>query len=55
MQDALQAKEAVVAYRLPEDELFSAPDLKGLALPALYDYALVIKDAKASTRIASVR
>lgn len=55
VQDALQAKEAVVAYRLPEDELFSAPDLKGLALPALYDYALVIKDAKASTRIASVR
>lgn len=55
VQDALQAKEAVVAYRLPEDELFSTPDLKRLALPALYDYAFVIKDAKASTRIESVR
>ncbi len=48
VQHALREQPSVVVYRLPPDPLFETPNLKGLSLPDMYDYAVVIKNAKAS-------
>ena len=49
VQHAQRQKENVAIYRLPASPLFEGPDVRGLSLPDLYDYAFVISGAQATT------
>ncbi len=49
VQHALQQKARVAIYRLPPSPLFGGPGVRGLSLPSLYDYALIMKNAQATT------
>ena len=50
VQHAQRQQENVAIYRLPASPLFEGPDVKGLSLPDLYDYALVTSGAQACSR-----
>ena len=48
VQHAQRQKEGVAIYRLPASPLFEGPDVRGLSLPDLYDFAFLMEKAKAT-------
>ena len=52
VQHAQRQREKVAIYRLPASPLFEGPDVQGLALPDLYDFAFLMENAKATRFLA---
>lgn len=52
VQHAQRQQRKVTIYRLPASPLFEGPDVQGLALPDLYDFAFLMENAKATRLLA---